>query len=1316
MSRCKRVVVKMGFSIRFSFRDGISFSRGRDNHSARRERMQRDHDAYKRRKREQYERHRDWCERRTWEYEAYCQRELKREAKALAERRKVENKVYFDQRIHELELQRNEKQKLYEDVKSLLETWNQNKAAHQQGLRASSFSTHILDLQKSVGILEAYLQYLDEYKKQLEGKYNWSGEILEPFSFFLPENYPCEGNVLRLKPSAFEKEVDPQGRTWYNYTLNSPISDARPVRLSLEVSDTKLFESLESDTEQTFMYVLQKNKSNANATGKKKIDRWKLSLAKGIMKQAIAEKTKIEVTVVNPVGKFITFGMNGTEYPRMKAAKDSLIEPNRRHAKGTSMHLYLQDYNFTLTGPVKDSSPYMILTEKFHEALAIDQFDVVSMVFSLENQQKLHDHLSRNGWLNEDDEWRFAPIWDNEKNLVGLVMQKGNCYAIKAYFEEHSKGGAYLRYDSYLENQDFLRYDDIFVATNIQVSAIPETSLSNHLSYLDECNKFYLFLNTEFTEQEYLKKESPMILFLQQWEELTRRFIESEKQGEAISLDISKTFNDGGKCILITEKSRKFSKFLRNHNQRGKPRFWVETEQKGTKRLSACQAYIKGDDIYRLEIWGRIPESYFENNGNRITLFLDGTPYTEVKQLEAYSQFREKKVASKAIHSCVLTPNQHGFVKQELKVTELFNTNIHQNRAQLDTVVRAMGAKEFFVIQGPPGTGKTTVIKEMIMQQLAHLPTSKILVVSQANVAVDNVLRGIVPECEKHSFLDPKQIVRFGDPEKMDESIQEYSFQHKFAQYQTELKNTIPSSARVARLREKWLHLIDCSENKDALQEYLLHSFQIIGATCVGLANARFGLSHLEFDLVIIDEAGKAKPGELLIPINRGKKVILIGDHKQLPPVIEPKFFEDNKKGSITTSDIIEEQTFFSSSFFEVMYESAPVEMKSMLNVQFRMPPDIANLVNVFYGNQLGTGDNCYQKTPLFFNHALFFIDMTGDSEYQENNDRGFSPFNYKEIDVTLRLIEKIRQNYRGRIVVITPYKGQKGKMIRKVREQQLSNVRVDTVDSFQGDEEDVVIYCTTRAKYFSPHLGDMARLNVAFSRSRNTLFFIGSSDYLSSYRRKDSSHIMLTVLEHLQNAGKVIPYAHFAHEKFSLIPSEEIKSFHYASQPNYFSLEECYLGQRKSTENNVITVVKQRCKKCGSVLDECETEGYCLTCLQSLIETRCTCCREIIYSLGNDVYLLGKEPSKLCENCTDVKCTECGQLKQEKKSYLQSVANKKQNYFCRDCSKKMKEIVERRACISCGKEIPIELGFKRKIEQGIFSYPKRCSNCKIKR
>jgi superfamily I DNA and/or RNA helicase len=236
-------------------------------------------------------------------------------------------------------------------------------------------------------------------------------------------------------------------------------------------------------------------------------------------------------------------------------------------------------------------------------------------------------------------------------------------------------------------------------------------------------------------------------------------------------------------------------------------------------------------------------------------------------------------------------------------------------------------------------------------------------------------------------------------------------------------------------------------------------------------------LEFLQFDLAIIDEAGRASLGELLIPILKAKKVVLIGDHKQLPPTYDRRLYqlieEDSELGEMDRR-ILEE------SYFETLYTQLPEGVKGMLKAQFRMPPPIGSLISyLFYQGRLENGRTDWEPVPIVW------VDVRGREE-----SAGTSKFNREEVKVVRELVKLT--DPADSVAVITPYAAQKG-LLRRELEGLRDRVKVDTIDSFQGEEADIVIYSLVRGRGGIQFILDKRRLNVAISRTRKRLYIVGN-------------------------------------------------------------------------------------------------------------------------------------------------------------------------------------------------------------------------------
>lgn len=481
------------------------------------------------------------------------------------------------------------------------------------------------------------------------------------------------------------------------------------------------------------------------------------------------------------------------------------------------------------------------------------------------------------------------------------------------------------------------------------------------------------------------------------------------------------------------------------------------------------------------------------------------------RQRKALFEFKQSKIINDELKKLLISP--HLIQKNvDLYEEENFDRNIawknpNLTENQKNIIKQALLEKNIFIIQGPPGTGKTTVIKEIAYQFLKNDNLKKLLIVSQQNVAVDNALVGIYKE-NKEEWFDSgkKSFVRIArDETKVMDELKIFTIENWFDEYKNRIINhyrtILTTDTKYQALMTDWWKLINKNNFADVdgeVIEVLINSHQIIGATCVGLANKRIGLDLIEFDLAIIDEAGRATPPELLIPMLRARKFILIGDHYQLPPNVGTAILDD-----IEEIDFVDKE-FLEKSFFERLYEKSPVSNKGRLTEQFRMPNEVGDLVSRLFYNEdhykLKNGED--KKTDGFvYDPTIEWLDVKG-----KHKRNGTSLYNIEEIDRIFKLLKsingKIGNNSKKSVAIITPYTAQKRKIKEKLEKNKIlfegkMEIEVDTVDHFQGCEAQIVIYSVVRINGNLSFILDRKRLNVAISRTKENLFFVGDKNFL---------------------------------------------------------------------------------------------------------------------------------------------------------------------------------------------------------------------------
>ena len=343
--------------------------------------------------------------------------------------------------------------------------------------------------------------------------------------------------------------------------------------------------------------------------------------------------------------------------------------------------------------------------------------------------------------------------------------------------------------------------------------------------------------------------------------------------------------------------------------------------------------------------------------------------------------------ANKNLPNFLFDPNYARISSQDLEEEKkriLSNLNeplLANQPKQLEAVSKALVATDMALIQGPPGTGKTTVIAEIIWQTLLRNPESKILVTSQTNLAVDNALERL----RGKKMVRP---IRIGNIEKFEDEGKMYSNErmqqwlsakpkskeeennkdNAINDWVNNVKQRCSSDNEYSDIVEKWKKGLteQLSVIKPIFSAEYFKNVNVFAATCSECGSRNFANTYQSmfqrnqevqgepiFDVVIMDEASKATPPELVLPLTLGKKVIIIGDHKQLPPMLDEKEFGE-ALDAIGAKDLIDNWTKqdYKTSQFEKLFVNAPKNIVASLDTQFRMHEQIMNCISQFYKDQ----------------------------------------------------------------------------------------------------------------------------------------------------------------------------------------------------------------------------------------------------------------------------------------------------------------------------------------------------------------------------
>ena len=331
---------------------------------------------------------------------------------------------------------------------------------------------------------------------------------------------------------------------------------------------------------------------------------------------------------------------------------------------------------------------------------------------------------------------------------------------------------------------------------------------------------------------------------------------------------------------------------------------------------------------------------------------------------------------------------------------------------------------------------------------------------------------------------------------------------------------------RVQELRgilRNWKRVVGRSKD---FEDLVSKSARVVAATCSISAklNPRLAVSDARFDWAIVDEAGRATVPEVLIPIVMAQRVVLVGDERQLPPMVDESIGRREKDQGTTTS-------LETSLFQDLLEQDAAVRQHvARLQTQYRMHPAIGNLIsNVFYDGTLLNGDDRRaHRFAASFPTVVSWLSTSGLPDKAESRS-GNSYNNSAEAGVVADVLERVQRDpmRRGRlrVGVITGYSAQVGRLrglIDTADSQKWEGTSIDiaTVDAFQGRECDVVIYSTVRS---NPQrrigfLRDYRRINVALSRARELLVIVGDDFMMEHADLGMASNPFTEVLNHIRS------------------------------------------------------------------------------------------------------------------------------------------------------------------------------------------------------
>lgn len=426
---------------------------------------------------------------------------------------------------------------------------------------------------------------------------------------------------------------------------------------------------------------------------------------------------------------------------------------------------------------------------------------------------------------------------------------------------------------------------------------------------------------------------------------------------------------------------------------------------------------------------------------------------------------------------------------------------------QQAAVTKMLEANELAIVHGPPGTGKTTTLIQAV-KALMRQDRKQILVVAPSNAAVDLLSEKLSDE--------GLNVVRVGNPARVSERLLELTLDSKMAAHASskEIKRLKKQAREYRDMAHKYKRSFGYAEreqrkalfnearniNKEVerTEQYIIEDIlsraNVITATMVG-AN-HYTVRQLRYHTVVIDEAGQALEPACWIPILKAQKVVMAGDHCQLPPTI--KSDEAARKG-------------LSITLMEKCVALHP-EVVVLLEEQYRMHETIMGFSSKeFYEDRLKAHPSVADRLLFPDDKPLAFIDTAGCGF--DEKPEGTSISNPEEAGFLLKHLTSLvnglksiyKENFFPGIGVISPYKHQvetlKELMLSSAELQEIgSAITVNTIDSFQGQERDIIYISMTRSNSGNVigFLSDIRRMNVAMTRARRKLVVIGDSATLS--------------------------------------------------------------------------------------------------------------------------------------------------------------------------------------------------------------------------
>ncbi|SHM44144.1 AAA domain-containing protein [Mucilaginibacter sp. OK098] len=486
-----------------------------------------------------------------------------------------------------------------------------------------------------------------------------------------------------------------------------------------------------------------------------------------------------------------------------------------------------------------------------------------------------------------------------------------------------------------------------------------------------------------------------------------------------------------------------------------------------------------------------------------VELLFDNNSYDEMQNAIKQASLLKEKPEGRLIN--ILTgENVPSFA--DIKESPALNG---LNLSQRSAVQKILSAEDVAVVHGPPGTGKTTTLVQAIRALIAQ-NKEQVLVVAPSNTAVD-----LLSEKLSNEGLN---VLRIGNPARVSDKLMSLTLDSKMAEhsYVKDVKKLKKQASEYKNMAHKYKRSFGKAERDqrkalfdeahkimrevDKTEQFIIDDLvakaQVIAATLVG--SSHYTVRNVKFGTVVIDEAGQALEPACWIPILKAQKVIMAGDHFQLAPTIKSN---EAARGGLSTT------------LLEKCVALHP-EAVTLLDEQYRMNETIMGFSSKeFYGNRLKANDAVAYQLLFAGDLPLTFVDTAGCG-FDEKLE-GTSSTNPEEAAFLIKHLTQLTTHEDTEytfdtfpaVAIISPYKEQ----IRILKELLLSSdilqpyadkISVNTIDSFQGQERDVVYISMVRSNTTGEigFLSDIRRMNVAMTRARKKLVVIGDSSTLGNF------------------------------------------------------------------------------------------------------------------------------------------------------------------------------------------------------------------------